>query len=97
MSGAPFSVRTTPHFDRLLKKLAKKHPDLAEVLARTIAILQTDAYNHTRAHPIRKLQGVAAGQGQYRLRIGRWRFRYDIWGQEVELSYCGLRREETYR
>ena len=37
------------------------------------------------------------GDGQYRLRLGRWRFRYDITGQEVVLHYCSLRREDTYR
>jgi hypothetical protein len=47
--------------------------------------------------PSKKLQGVKAGEGQYRLRLQRWRFRYDVWGQEVELNYCGLRREDTYR
>ena len=34
---------------------------------------------------------------QWRLSTGRWRFRYNIYGQEVNLTYCGLRREETYR
>jgi hypothetical protein len=34
---------------------------------------------------------------QYRLRLGRWRFRYDILGNEVVLHYAGLRREDTYR
>jgi hypothetical protein len=40
---------------------------------------------------------MAAGQGQYRLRLRRWRFRYDIYGQDVMLTYCGLRSEATYR
>ena len=91
-----FSVRTTPRFDRLLKKLARQHPDLRERFAEALAILQADPYNRTRSHPIKKLE-VVPGSGQYRIRLGRWRFRYDVWGQEVELSYCGLRREDTYR
>jgi len=45
----------------------------------------------------RKLEGVKPGEGQYRLRPGRWRFRYDIFGQDIVLHCCGLRREETYR
>ena len=94
---APFSVRTTPRFDRLLKTLARRHPDLPGVFAEALDILQRDPYNRSRAHAIRKLAGVAAGGGQYRLRVRRWRFRYDIWGRDVELSYCGLRREDTYR
>jgi len=94
--SAPFSVRTTPRFDRLLHKLSRHHPDLPERFAQALAILETDPYNRSRSHPIKKLQGAKPGEGQYRLRFGRWRFRYDIWGREVELNYCGLRREQTY-
>ena len=39
------------------------------------------------------VKGVAAGEGQYRLRSGRFRFRYDVDGLEVVLNGCGLRRE----
>jgi len=92
-----FVVRTTPQFERLLKKLTQHHPDLPDRFAEAIEILQTDPYNSTRSYPIKKLQGIKAGEGQYRLRLIRWRFRYDIWGREVELNYCGLRREDTYR
>jgi hypothetical protein len=92
----PFSVRTTPHFERLLKGLAKRHADLPERFAQAIAILGADPSNTSHAHPIKKLRGLAPGQGQYRLLLGRWRFRYDIWGRDVKLNYCGLRREDTY-
>jgi mRNA-degrading endonuclease RelE of RelBE toxin-antitoxin system len=47
-------------------------------------------------HRIKKLTNVPAGEGQYRLRSGRFRFRYDVAGREVVLLYCGLRREDTY-
>jgi mRNA-degrading endonuclease RelE of RelBE toxin-antitoxin system len=47
-------------------------------------------------YPIKKLQGVSVGEGQHRLRSGRFRFSYDIAGREVVLLYCGLRREDTY-
>ena len=50
-----------------------------------------------RGSTTKKLTGVRRDDGQYRLRLGRWRFRYDITGQEVVLHYCGLRREDTYR
>jgi len=46
---------------------------------------------------IKKLEAVSLGEGQWRLSLGRFRFRYDIYGQEVVLQYCGLRREDTYR
>ena len=92
-----FVVRTTPHFDRLLKALAKHHPELAERFAEAIQILKADPYNRSRTQHIKKLEDVPAGGGQYRLALRRWRFRYDVYGQEVVLHYCGLRREDTYR
>ena len=95
--SAPFTVCTSPHFDRLLKRLARHHAELPEVFATVLGILTSDPHNRSRTHTVRKLQGVPAGEGQYRLRIGRWRFRYDIREQEVHLHYCGLRREDTYR
>lgn len=92
-----FSVFTTPHFERLARKLLKQHPELREALAEAREILQTDPYNVSRKHPIKKLSAVEAGEGQYRLRWGRFRFRYDISEKEVWLLYCGLRSESTYR
>jgi mRNA-degrading endonuclease RelE of RelBE toxin-antitoxin system len=96
MKEIPYGVVATSHFDRLMKKLAPKHPDLAERFEEAIAILSKDPYNKSNSHPIKKLVKVPAGEGQYRLRSGRFRFRYDIEGREVVLLYCGLRREDTY-
>ena len=92
-----FSVRTTPHFDRLLKALVKGHGDLIDRYAEAIDILKADPYNQGQRHQIKKLGGVRQGEGQYRLRLGRWRFRYDIYSREVVLHSCSLRREDTYR
>ncbi len=61
-----------------------------------ITILSLDPHNKGQKYPIKKLHGVRAGEGQYRLRSGRFRFRYDIAEYEVVLLYCGLRREDTY-
>lgn len=91
-----FTVIVTPHYERLFKKLLRSHRDLAALHARAGEILEADPYNVSREHHIKKLEGVAEGDGQFRLSMGRWRFRYDILGQEVWLFYCGLRREETY-
>ena len=94
----PFSVRTIPQFDRLLRRLSRRHRDLAERYTECLAILRADPYNRSRQRDILKLSGVAPEDGgQYRLRLGRFRFRYDIERQEVILYYCGLRREDTYR
>ncbi|MGB8260878.1 MAG: hypothetical protein WCE75_11030 [Terracidiphilus sp.] len=96
MSTPAYSVLTTAHFDRLMKKLAPKHPELVERFEETLAILSLDPHNKSHKYPIKKLEGVPAGEGQYRLRSGRFRFRYDIEECEVVLLYCGLRREDTY-
>jgi hypothetical protein len=97
MNGA-FDVRTAPRFDRLLKRLASQHPQEASgTFARALVILQADPYNRSRLHPIKKLEGVPPGEEQYLLKLRRWRFRYDIWSdqRQVELNFCGLRREST--
>jgi mRNA-degrading endonuclease RelE of RelBE toxin-antitoxin system len=96
MNAPAYSVLTTPHFDRLMKKLAPKHPELVERFEQAIAILASDPYNKSGKYAIKKLVNVSAGDGQYRLRSGRFRFRYDVEGAEVVLHYCGLRREDTY-
>jgi len=61
-----------------------------------IGILSLDPHNKSRKYPIKKLTNVPAGEGQYRIRSGRFRFRYDVAEREVVLLYCGLRREDTY-
>jgi len=91
-----FRVLTAPRFERLVGKLDKHHPELAEFYARVVAILKVDPHNVTRSYRITKLEATGSREGQYRLRLGRWRFRYDIVGQDVVLKYCGLRREDTY-
>ena len=91
------TVRTTPHFDRLFKTLVKRHPDLLDRFDETLQILKTDPYRRTRTHHIKKLEGLRPGEGQYRLPLRRRRFRYDLYGQEIALHYCGPRREDTCR
>jgi hypothetical protein len=97
MTPAPFTVRTTARYDRFAKALQRAHPKFFMHHRSALEILATDPYNTSRRHHIKKLEGVPPGQGQWRLSLGRWRFRYDISGHLVELHYCGLRRKETYR
>lgn len=95
--SAEFLVVTTSRFDRELKKLAAKHSDLPDLFRRVIEILKADPFNRSRQHPIKKLEAIPAGEGQYRVRSGRFRFRYDVDEQTVFLKACSLRREDTYR
>ena len=93
-----FFVGSTARFDRLARALRQAHPhEFPRLLERAATILAADPFNRQRTHDMRKLEDVPAGHGQYRLRLGRFRFRYDIVGVVVELVYCGLRREDTYR
>ena len=91
-----FHVLVTSRFERELKKLAVQHSTLPALYRRAIGTLELDPYNHSRQHAIKKLTVVPAGKGQYRLRVGRFRFRYDIEDQTVYLKACSLRREDTY-
>lgn len=93
----PFSIRTTPRFERLARALLKAHPESPALQHRAVEILKADPHNRSHAHHIKKLVAVPLGEGQWRLSLGRFRFRYDIYGSEVVLQYCGLRREDTYR
>lgn len=91
-----FTVLVSPHFERLAKRLAKQNPEFPKQFQKAVAILNTDPYNRGGKHSILKLTGEQADNGQWRLRIGRLRFRYDIIDKTVELKYCSLRRENTY-
>jgi len=91
------SVSATPHYDRLARRLSRAHPEFPATVQRAIAILSGDPTNRTGRHHIRKLAGVGLGDGQWRLRLGRFRFRYDIEHDTVILKRCSLRREDTYR
>jgi mRNA-degrading endonuclease RelE of RelBE toxin-antitoxin system len=88
-----FSVRTTPRFDRFAKALGKQNKEFIARYREAIAIFAEDPYNHGRAHRIKKLVAIQPGEGQWRLRLGRWRFRYDIEASEVvlTLAVCATR------
>ena len=92
-----FSVTTTRRFDRELKKLASRHDSLSEIIRAVLEALRSDPYNLSRQYAIKKLEAVPANEGQYRIRSGRFRFRYDVEGQTVCLKACSLRREDTYK
>ena len=92
-----FSVRVSPRCRPLLARLTEQHRDFPQVHVRAVEILEQDPANVRRQHHILKLKDTARGDGQWRLRLGRFRFRYDIYESEVLLLYCGLRREDTHR
>ena len=74
---SPFSVRTTPRYERVVRSLLKRHPDFMPLHQKAIEILQSDPYNRSRARNIKKFVGVPVGEGQWRLALGRIRCRYE--------------------
>ncbi len=60
-----FQTLVTPHFERLMRRLQQKHPDLAARYGEVLRILREDPLNRRGTHAIRKLQGVQPGEGQY--------------------------------
>lgn len=95
MTEAAFRVVASQQFQRLARKLVARHPEFADLYDEARAILANDPYNSSRRFSIVKLTDMK--EGQYRLRLRRFRFRYDIEGQTVFLKLCALRSEGTYR
>jgi len=88
-----YQVLTTPAFEREFRKLARKNPEIKKYLEQTVEILETDPQNVTRSHDIKQLKDVKPGDGQFRIRKGEWRLRYDISGRDVVLHSFRHRRE----
>ncbi|OGE24188.1 MAG: hypothetical protein A3J42_03275 [Candidatus Dadabacteria bacterium RIFCSPHIGHO2_12_FULL_53_21] len=91
-----YRVLTTPAFEREFRKLVRKNPEIKNYLEQTVEIIETDPQNVTRSHDIKQLKDVKPGDGQFRLRKGDWRFRYDVSGRDVVLHSFRHRRE-AYR
>ncbi len=85
MSGQ-FRVVITPKCEREVRKLTSRNSELADVVENLISILEEDPYNHHRRYRIKKLAGVKPGEGQWRIRSGDYRLRYDIVGNDVVLD-----------
>lgn len=92
MPGA-FRVLTTRAFDRSIRRLARKNPDIPTVFEELVSILSTDPQNTTRRHQIKKLTNVEQGDGQWRIRSGVFRLRYDVEGGDVILHSINHRSE----
>jgi hypothetical protein len=68
----PFSVRLSPRFARFARSLTDQHhQEFPRRYAEAIETLKTDPTNRTGRYPIKKLKGVPAGEGQWRLARGR--------------------------
>lgn len=92
---ARFNVLTTSGFSRDLKKLFKTHRITISLYEEVILTLEEDPYDIARKHDIKKLGGIKHGEGQFRVRIGHWRIRYDI-ENDIVILYSFKDRKEGY-
>lgn len=90
-----FRLLATPGYQRDLRSLAKRNPALISAFERILDILERDPYNTSRQHPIKKHVGIKPGEGQWRIRLGSYRLRYDIVKTDVVL-YSFRHRKEAY-
>lgn len=82
----------TAGFTRSLKKLAGKNPEIPEEVYQAILeVLQHDPFKHSRRHTIKKLTNVDVGQ--WRVRSGVYRRRFDVSGDAVVLHAINHRRD----
>lgn len=91
-----FRITTSSYFGKDLKKLSRKNPTILEEVESLKEILGRDPYNRSHRYDIKKLSGLKPGEGQWRIKKGNWRLRYDIFGQDVVL-YSIRHRKEAYR
>jgi len=93
--GSSFRAVATSRFERDVERLTKKDPRLLLAVQGLLLALASDPYNIARRHNIKKLTGVKPGQGQWRIRSGSHRLRYDVLGNDVIL-YSFKHRREAY-
>ena len=92
MAGA-FRVLTTPTFEREFRKTSRGDPTLVLALEELLRILRKDPHNRKGEHKIKKLAGLKAGEGQWRIRWREYRLRYDIFGTDVVLHSFRHRKD----
>jgi mRNA-degrading endonuclease RelE of RelBE toxin-antitoxin system len=90
VSKAQYHVIASATFEKQYKKLLPHDRDIRELFAAALAQLEKDP---TRGRSIKKLVGIAKGDGAWRIRLGIYRARYDISGMTVLLHTIGLRKE----
>lgn len=91
----PFQVIIPPAGERDVRRITRRNPIVASILEEMITVLEVDPYNRTRQYDITKLTGAKPGMGQWLIRQGDYRLRYDIFHQDVVL-YCFRDRKDAY-
>jgi mRNA-degrading endonuclease RelE of RelBE toxin-antitoxin system len=96
MSTSPlFRLLPTSGYKHDVRKLTERSPRLLARVVQFLDALENDPTNQTGHHDIKKLTAVKHGEGQWRIRSGDYRLRYDIFGTDVVL-YSFRHRKEAY-
>ena len=90
-----YRTLTTPAFERETRKILRRNARFLGMLEKMLTALKNDPYDRSRKHDIKKLAGLKSGEGQWRIRAGDYRLRYDIFGHDVVL-YALRHRKEAY-
>lgn len=61
----PFRTLSSPSFERDVRTLARRNPNLLLKIEEAAAILRVDPYNTSRRANIKKLNAVRPGEGQW--------------------------------
>ena len=85
-----FQVLVTPVFERRYRKLLAHDKDLQGFFGDTLKKLEV---NPQRGGQIKKLVGVTSGDGAWRMRLGVYRLRYDVYDETVVLYTISLRKD----
>lgn len=88
-----FNVSYSSSFDGDAKKLRKKDKNIVEVIETASKMLQNDPFNVKQIKNIKKLVDVEKGCGQWRIRFGKYRIRYDIADKDVALHSIKNRKD----
>ena len=92
----PYRTITTPQYERSVRKITKRNPEILRRIMKLTEILKIDPYNQTKRYDIKKLEGIKPDEGQWRIRSGDYRIRYDIFSEDVVL-YLASDRKGAYR
>ena len=93
--SAAFRLLPSSGYKRNVRKLVKRNRALLDLVKGLQKALEDDPHNRGQAHDIGKLTDVKTGEGQYRIRSGNYRIRYDIIGTDVIL-YSFSDRKNAY-
>lgn len=80
-----FNIFLISRFERDFKKIQNKDNKIINTFGSILEILKIDPFNKTKKHNIKKLAGLKEGEGQWRIRLGSYRIRYDIIKSDILL------------